>query len=162
MGEALLFWGLASMCTICAFFVVFHKNPVMSALFLVGSFFALAGLYVELSAPFLAALQIIVYAGAIMVLFVFVIMLLNLQKDQERFSKSAKKFYRWVILFATFWILFTVIRLTAFPQAQAKEVGYTVQSLATLLFTKYSFPFELASYLLLMAMIGGVILAKKK
>ncbi len=163
MWNAALFWILSAMCVIGAFFVVFHKNPIISAIFLVGTFFALAGLYLNLNAPFLAAVQIIVYAGAIMVLFVFVMMLLNLDKDPDRYARSTKKLIRFIALASLLWVLSIFIKYTSFPVGSPEmpmEEG--LHQMAALLFTKYLFPFELTSFLLLVAMVGGVVLAKKQ
>lgn len=156
-------WLLSAMCVICALSVILQKNPVVSAIHLVGCFFALAGLFLMLHAPFLAAAQIIIYAGAIMVLFIFVIMLLNLKKDPERFSRARLfKLPRVILLMLLFLSFLSSIVATAFPYAPTSETGRSVVDIATLLFSKYLFPFELASLLLLIAMIGGIVIAKKK
>lgn len=158
-------WLLSAICVVCALSVILQKNPVVSAINLVGCFFALAGLFLMLHAPFLAAAQIIVYAGAIMVLFIFVIMLLNLKKDSERFSRTRLfKLPRIVLLFCLLFSFLTSIFATAFPFASysGADAGRSVFDLANLLFTKYLFPFELASLLLLIAMIGGIVMAKKR
>ncbi len=158
-------WLLSAICVICALSVILHKNPVVSAIYLIGCFFALAGLFLMLQAPFLAAAQIIIYAGAIMVLFIFVIMLLNLKKEPDRFSRAKLfKFPRVVLLFLLLFSFLTSIFATAFPFApySGTDKGRSVADVATLLFTKYLFPFELASLLLLIAMIGGIVMAKKR
>lgn len=156
-------WLLSAMCVICALSVILQKNPVVSAIHLVGCFFALAGLFLLLHAPFLAAAQIIIYAGAIMVLFIFVIMLLNLKKDPERFSRARLfKLPRVILLLLLFLSFLSSIVATAFPYAPKPEAGRSVVDVATLLFSKYLFPFELASLLLLIAMIGGIVIAKKR
>ena len=160
-----LFTFVLSLITVgSALGVVFHKNPVISALFLVGTFAGLGGLYLSLQAPFIAAIQIFIYAGAITVLFIFVIMLLNLQKDPERFKRSKIfTFPRFVVVFILFWIIFSFVQLTAFPVAGPEtENILNLSHIAELLFTKFLFPFELGAYLLLIAMIGGVVLAKKR
>ena len=164
MAHTIIFWILAIMSVVCALGVTLHKNPVVSAVFLIGSFFALAGLYVELHAPFLAAIQIIVYVGAIMVLFVFVMMLLNLGRDPDRFSKETKpRFPKYLALFLLVGLLISFIHLSSFSRALPEAFhGFSIENIATLLFSKYLFPFELLSLLLLIAMVGGVILAKKK
>ena len=159
----LFFWILATISTLCALGVVLHKNPVVCAIFLIGSFFALAGLYLELHAPFLAVIQIIVYVGAIMVLFVFVMMLLNLKQDPLRFSKETKpRLPKYIALGLLIGLFISFIHLTAFPRSIPQVFkGFSIPEIAILLFSKYLFPFELASFLLLIAMVGGVILAKK-
>ncbi|HKO01615.1 MAG TPA: NADH-quinone oxidoreductase subunit J, partial [Thermoanaerobaculia bacterium] len=92
MLEFIIFFVFAAIAVIFALAVILHRNPVVGALSLVGSFFALAVMYVLLEAPFLAVLQIIVYAGAIMVLFLFVIMLLNLQHAREESTRPVQQF----------------------------------------------------------------------
>jgi NADH-quinone oxidoreductase subunit J len=166
--EIVVFAIISVVVTVCAIFVISHRNPVSSALFLIATMVSLAILFLTLNAPFLAAIQIIVYAGAIMVLFLFVIMLLNLRKDEfgpER--KRAQRFF--AILFG---FLFLILIATAInvglstlghpgtPTTKLAPAG--VEMLAELLFTKYLFPFELASVLLLVAIVGAVVMAKKK
>ena len=139
-----------------------------SALFLIATMISLAILFLALNAPFLAAIQIIVYAGAIMVLFLFVIMLLNLRKDEfgpER--RKAQRFF--AILFG---FLFLILLATAIdvglstlghPEAATEKVTPAgVEALAEVLFTEYLFPFELASVLLLVAIVGAIVMAKRK
>jgi len=164
MWNTIIIWFFALFTVVCALSVVTQKNPIVCALFLIGNFFGLAGLYLSLQAPFIAAIQILVYAGAITVLFIFVIMLLNLKTDAARFSKFRLfSIPRVATLLFLLWIIFSFIYATAFPIAtpDLKE-AFTVKDVATLLFSKYLFPFELASYLLLIALVGGVVLAKKK
>jgi len=164
MVNNLIIWSLALITIGSALCVILQKNPIVSALFLIGTFFGLGGLYLSLQAPFIAAIQILIYAGAITVLFIFVIMLLNLKKDPERFQTTPFfKLPRLVVLFLLLWILYTFIHLTAFPVAVPHlATKFSVEELSTLLFSKFLFPFELASYLLLIALIGGVVLAKKR
>lgn len=161
--NAVLIWLLSILAVGSALCVILQKNPIVSALFLVASFFGLGGLYLSLQAPFISAIQILVYAGAITVLFIFVIMLLNLQHDPERFTKARIfKIPRFIILFSLLWIIFSFIHLTAFPIAvpDSKDT-FGLEQMAEMLFSKYVFPFELASFLLLIAMVGSVVLAKK-
>jgi NADH-quinone oxidoreductase subunit J len=166
--EFVVFSLMALVATVCAIFVISHRNPVVSALFLIATMVSLAILFLALNAPFLAAIQIIVYAGAIMVLFLFVIMLLNLRKDEfgpER--KKAQRFF--AILFG---FLFLILIATAIDvglstlkphEATAEKLTPAgVAPLAELLFTKYLFPFELASVLLLVAIVGAIVMAKRK
>ena len=164
MWHNLFIWGVSVITVTSALCVILQKNPVVSALFLVGTFLGLGCLYLSLDAPFIAALQIIIYAGAITVLFIFVMMLLNLRKDSQRFSKfRVYRLPRYALLFTFLWVLFTFIHLTVFPIASITEKSsFSTLDVATLLFSKYFFPFELASFLLLIAMIGGVVLAKKR
>ncbi|MBI3019495.1 MAG: NADH-quinone oxidoreductase subunit J [Deltaproteobacteria bacterium] len=162
--HTIIFWILAVLCVGCALCVVWQKNPVVSAVFLVGSFLALAGLYLNLQAPFLATIQILIYAGAIMVLFVFVMMLLDLHHPFDLYFRFTKpKLPKTIALGLFIWLLCALILAPAFPLAFPESgQSFTVAQIATLLFSKYAFPFELTSLLLLVAMVGGVVLAKKK
>jgi len=167
--EGLLFYGLAAIMVISSCMVILRKNPVHSALFLVLTFFCLAGLYLLLQAQFIAAVQIIVYAGAIMVLFIFVIMLLNL--DNEVASESGhgvQKFWAMllcIVLAVSFVSIMTARVFTGekgdFPPGVVNTVGNS-EVIGKLLFTEYLLPFEIASVLLLAAILGAIILAKKK
>src|SRR3989338_7153044 len=142
MWHSIIFWILAVLCVGCALCVVWQKNPVVSAVFLVGSFLALAGLYLNLQAPFLAAIQIIIYAGAIMVLFVFVMMLLDLHHPFDLYFRFTKQKLAKTIALGLFaWLLCTLILATAFPLAlpeTSRSQGFTVAQIATLLFSKYA------------------------
>jgi NADH-quinone oxidoreductase subunit J len=148
--------------------VISQKSAVSSALFLIATMVSIAILFLLLNAPFLAAIQIIVYAGAIMVLFIFVIMLLNLRKDEfgpER--KKAQRFFGIVLVFLLLVGLATIIELGALGLESTGEISQPVspagpEPLAQLLFTKYLFPFELASILLLVAIVGAVVMAKRR
>src|ERR1700716_3194323 len=159
MLEYLIFFIFATMTVVFALVVVLHRNPVVGALSLVVSFFALAVMYVLLDAPFLAALQVIVYAGAIMVLFLFVIMLLNLQKQREEPTRPLQQFLGYAGS-ATFGIglvyylaKYGVMQLPATPfVADARTVGIK-------LFEAYIFPFEAVSILLLAAIVGALFLS---
>jgi NADH-quinone oxidoreductase subunit J len=142
------------------------KNPIHSALSLIGSFFCLAALYAQLSAHLLAAMQIIVYAGAIMVLFTFVIMLLNLGPEEIQPPKiTFTKVMAGVLTLFVFGKLATAIALAA-SGAVATELteaqGYgTVKVVGRMLYSTFMVPFELASVLLLVAAVGAVVLAKR-
>ncbi len=159
MFEYLVFFVFAAIAVIFAVVVILHRNPVVSALSLVVSFFALAVMYVLLDAPFLAALQVIVYAGAIMVLFLFVIMLLNLQHVGEPATRPVQQFlgYTASAAFATTLIYYlgkyAIHALPAAPfQADARSIGVS-------LFQAYVFPFEMVSILLLAAIVGALLLS---
>ena len=161
MLEFIIFFVFAAIAVIFALVVVLHRNPVVGALSLVGSFFALAVMYVLLEAPFLAALQIIVYAGAIMVLFLFVIMLLNLQHQHEEPTRPIQQFlgYTGSALFGiglVYYIAkYAVMQLPSGPfMADAKTVGVA-------LFQAYIFPFEMVSILLLAAIVGALLLSAR-
>ncbi|OPZ65235.1 MAG: NADH-quinone oxidoreductase subunit J [bacterium ADurb.Bin478] len=146
--------------------MISRKNPVYSAVFLIITFFAVAGCYYLLQAPFLSIVQIIVYAGAIMVLFLFVIMLLNL-RDEIRLPLHGPYQVAFAALFAAILllqlVLFIVAAVPTFHSSAGQEaVLGEVEPLGLLLFTKYSYPFEIASLVLLVAIIGAVVLGRKK
>ena len=158
--NSLLFLVLAVVTIGAALMVVFSRNPVSSILYLVLAFFSLAAFYVVLGAQFIAAVQIIVYAGAIMVLFLFVVMLLNLNQIDEGGGGYLK-----TLGIVTGGVL-VVILITAFSKfsgtlTPATEMTLT-QTLGEVLFTKYLIPFEIASVLLLVAIVGAVVLVKKE
>jgi NADH-quinone oxidoreductase subunit J len=164
MGAA-LFLFLAVSTVVAALTVVLHPNPVKSALALVVTLFLLAVIFVLLEAHMIAALQIIVYAGAIMVLFLFVIMLLNLQTDDPERGRRrlALRALGWVggeILAVELALLSRGATIGAQAAAPAGYGG--AQSVAQSLFTDFLFPFELTSILLLVAVVGAVVLAQKQ
>jgi len=162
--EPLLFYIFAAVIVITIIMMIFQTNPVASAIYLVISFFGLAVMFVLLSAPFVAVLQILVYAGAIMVLFTFVIMLLNLNKKDLIYDKiSIKKIGAVLVgLFFLGFLAFYFIKIPVYPFAPINPDFGTVEGVGTLLFTKYLIPFELTSILLLVALIGAVMLGKKE
>jgi len=164
-----LFFLFAIIAVASAVMMIVHRNPIYCVLFLIIALFALAGLFVLLNAPFIAAVHIIVYAGAIMVLFLFIIMLLNLKSDM-----SKERSGRWpqflgillaVILFVQLGFILQSSDANFLDESLAPgtpaKVGDT-HTIGKLLFTKYLFPFEAASVLLLSAIIGSVILAKRR
>ena len=162
MFEYVIFFFFAAVAILFALVVITNRNPVVSALSLVVSFFALAVMYVLLDAPFLAALQVIVYAGAIMVLFVFAIMVLIPGKEETGPDPR-----RWTRLFAlpvggVLLALVGAVLVARRSTAPVSAVGGGVESLGRLLFTDYLFPFELTSVLLLAAMVGVILLARKR
>ncbi len=158
--EFAIFFLFAAIAVIFSLVVVLHRNPVVGALSLVASFFALAVMYVLLEAPFLAALQVIVYAGAIMVLFLFVIMLLNLQHVAEPPTRPVQQFLGYttgaafgigLIYFLLKYAVFAALPEGPF-QADARTIGIR-------LFEAYVFPFEMVSILLLAAIVGALLLS---
>ena len=164
--ESLLFFFLAAFAVTTAILMVMQRNPVMSAIYLIGNFFSLAALYLLLHAQFLAVLQIAVYTGAIMVLVIFVIMLLNLGDETrliERITVSTGAGIALVcgLLAEIFYIVFVnkAPDGAVFPGPGA--IG-TVESLGSALFGKFMLPFELTSILLLAAIVGAVVLARKR
>ncbi len=162
--EAFVFYSVAGMTVATALLVVTRSNPISSAVWLIACFFGFASLFVLLDAHFIAALQILLYAGAIMVLFTFVIMLLNLRPDELK--KRAISFRNVVGATAVFYLAillpFGVWKggKAAFPES-VPQFGY-IQPIAEMLFTKYLVPFEITSVLLLVAIVGSVILGKRK
>ena len=163
MIEYILFWIFAILAVGGGLGVVLHRNPVKSALFLVITLFALAGEYVLLMAHFIAIVHIAVYAGAIMVLFLFVIMLLNVQTESKVGGVRGTVRY---VGFALALFLFAEIGYFGFKGFQTAMVREnnlgTVESIGKALFSQYVLPFEVASILLLVAMLGAVYLSKRK
>jgi NADH-quinone oxidoreductase subunit J len=160
-----LFFGyFAAAIALTAILVVALKNPIYSALSLLVMFFHVAGLYVTLHAEFLAAVQIIVYAGAILVLYLFVVMLLNVKRDDRYHSQWRIAAFVSVPLLIEFIILLAGSRMGR-PAAGAGNGGSlpadNTLAIGEILFSTYLFPFEVASLVLLVAMIGAIILAKK-
>ncbi|BFU95322.1 MAG: NADH-quinone oxidoreductase subunit J [Nitrospira sp.] len=163
--ESLFFFYFALVIALTSILVVALHNPIYSALSLLIMFFHVAGLYVTLHAEFLAAVQIIVYAGAILVLYLFVVMLLNLKHD-ERYHRQ------WPVAALVGGILVvegTVLALLkgeAGPRTDSTETAAVeglgnTEALGDVLYTSYLFPFEVASLILLVAMIGAIVLAKR-
>jgi NADH-quinone oxidoreductase subunit J len=162
---SILFYVLAALAVLSAFAVIFAKNPVYSVLSLVVSFFAIAGEYILLNAQFLAAVHIIVYAGAIMVLFLFVIMLLNLNDMESDTTAGIMPKLGAVVgggLLCLVIIAATKSASGIMPAATANvEVGL-IKNLGKVLFSEFLLPFELSSLLFLSAMIGAVMLGKRE
>src|SRR5687768_5265084 len=164
MVSTALFFLFAGFAIACAISMVYHKNPLYSAISLVGVFISLSCIYVTLAAPFIAAVQILIYAGAIMVLVVFVIMLLNLEEDKPlnrlRYLYALGGGLGILLLAQTFFIFYAVMRAPQVPADQTKSAGKTL-SIGQAMYTEYLLPVEIVGILLLMAVIGGVILARK-
>jgi NADH-quinone oxidoreductase subunit J len=162
-----LFYIFSVIAIVSALMVILVKNPLTSALYIILCFFALAGFYILLNMQFLAAMQIMVYAGAIAVIIVLVIMLLNLAKIKG----AIKDFHQIVISIIAIGLLALEVILYLNAAGEKKPTGiYTnavinkignTQIIGEFLFTKYVFPFEVASILLLVAVIGAYIFAKK-
>ena len=162
---AALFVLFAGLAIGCAVSMVAQRNPLYSAISLIGVFVSLACLYVMLAAPFIAAVQVIVYAGAIMVLVVFVIMLLNVEEEERRPMRLRALVPIAVglgaILFAeAAFIIFFVHTSPGTPTANVSDIGLT-SSIGAGLFTTYLLPFEITSLLLLMAIVGAITLARR-
>ena len=163
---AQLFFGyFAGVIALTAVLVVALRNPVYSALALLILFFHVAGLYVTLHAEFLAAVQLIVYAGAILVLYLFVVMLLNLKQDDRYHHQWRVAAFVCVPLLLEFLVLLAGNGVAPQPSPltaeQTTAASDNTMAIGTTLFTTYLFPFEVASLILLVAMIGAIILAKR-
>ncbi|HEV8367837.1 MAG TPA: NADH-quinone oxidoreductase subunit J [Pyrinomonadaceae bacterium] len=155
----ILFGGLAIGCAVN---VVAQRNPLYCAISLIGVFVSLACLYLMLAAPFIAAVQIIVYAGAIMVLVVFVIMLLNVEQEEKRNIRLGFLVPVAVVLAAALIgeVAFILWSVDPNPTLQPSDIGLT-KSIGDALFTTYLLPFEITSILLLMAIVGAMTLARR-
>jgi NADH-quinone oxidoreductase subunit J len=159
-----LFLGLGVLLLLSALLVILQKNPVTSALYLVLAFCSLAGLYIMMGAEFIGMVQIVVYAGAIMVLFLFVIMYLNLGNDIETGVQIAlRRWLGWAIgglIVAAGAVLLARGWATGPPAAELPPVGGHTQALGQVLYTRYLFPFEITSLVLLAAMVGVIVMGK--
>jgi len=165
----MLFYVFAAVAVLASLLVIAQRNPIYSVLLLIASFGALSGLYVLLDAPFVAVIQIIVYAGAIMVLFLFVVMLLNAPHEQTEYDEKVHPLLRpGPMRFGTALAAVLFVELVwaltkaggesgGFPGASVPSVG----AIGRLLFTDYAFPFEVTSVLILVAMVGAVVLARR-
>lgn len=158
-----IFLFLSFVAIFCGLMTVLSKNPIHSVIYLIGCFFAIAGHYLLLNAQFLAIVHIIVYAGAIMVLFLFTLMLMNLNEETEQHKPAIARIGAVIAAGLLMLVLVAVLkRADSLPPAieQNLEIG-TIQNLGKVLLDEYLFPFEFASILFLSAMIGAVLLAKK-
>lgn len=159
-----IFLFLSFVAVLSALFVVFSKNPVYSVLNLIVTFFSIGGIYLLLNAQFLAATHIIVYAGAIMVLFLYVIMMLNLNVEAEPNKQTYVKFA--AVIAAGLLMLTLVASMkgaeAVAPTALVNDNIGTVELIGKKLFGEFLLPFEISSILLLSAMIGAVYLSKKE
>jgi NADH-quinone oxidoreductase subunit J len=157
----------AVLAVISALIMITRRNPISSALFLVVNFFCVSVMYLMLKAQFIAIIQVLVYAGAIMVLFLFVIMLLNLQDESKLTENITYKKLSAVILAL---LLFSSLAITTFfaftgkfkTMSSSAESQGTIEFVGRQLYTIYSFPFELVSFVLLAAIVGAIVLAQKK
>ena len=161
MLEYAIFFFFAAVAILFAIVVILHRNPVVSALSLVASFFALAVMYVLLDAPFLAVLQVIVYAGAIMVLFIFVIMLLNLQHQVEEPTRPIQQFLGYAGSAAfLIGLVYYISKYAVFATPNSRFVA-DARTIGITLFESYIFPFEMVSILLLAAIVGALFLSAR-
>jgi NADH-quinone oxidoreductase subunit J len=165
--EQVVFFFLAILAAFSAVMMILQRSPVNSALYLILNLFCIGGLYLTLNAQFIAMVQVLVYAGAIMVLFLFVIMLLNLGDDRRLREHLGLRMYLGIgfsvalVLELLFIFLFRSSNSAVHQSPNAAEMG-TVEYVGKVLFTRFLFPFEVTSLLLLAAIVGAVILAKKK
>jgi len=171
--ETLLFYALGAVAVAASLLVVGQRNPMYSVMLLIVSFLALAGLYILLDAPFLAVIQIIIYAGAILVLFLFVVMLLNAEKEQEARAalgtvigpRRAGAALGVILAAELGWAFWQVARgegpgVETAARAPGADIS-TVRAIGQVLFTDYALAFEITSLLILVAMVGAVVLAKR-
>lgn len=167
-SESLLFYVFGAVAILASLMVIGQRNPIHSVLLLIASFGALSGLYVLLDAPFVAVIQIIVYAGAIMVLFLFVVMLLNAPHEETEHDERVHPVLRpgpmrlgaalaLALIVELWWALTKGAETGVFGNAAVSSV----RSIGAKLFTDYSFPFEVTSILILVAMVGAVVLARR-
>ena len=158
--EFVIFFFFAAVAVIFALVVVLNRNAVVGALSLVASFFALAVMYVLLDAPFLAALQVIVYAGAIMVLFLFVIMLLNLSHMHEERTRPIQQFLGFTASAAfAIALVYYIAKYAAFKVLPPGPFLSDARMIGIALFQSYIFPFEMVSILLLAAIVWALLMS---
>jgi len=174
MTEAVTFYALAGLAVFASAMVIGQRNPMYSVLFLIAAFAALAGLYIQLEAPFVAVAQIIIYAGAIMVLFLFVVMLLNApQEDGAEWDRTHPLRRRGigrvgaalagVLILQLAYALMKVNELEAAVGSQTGAATVSsVRELGKVLFERHAFAFEATSVLILVAMVGAVVLARRE
>ncbi len=150
-----------------AIMMITRRSPITSALYLISNFFCISVIYLMLKAQFVAIIQILVYAGAIMVLFLFVIMLLNLQDESKLAEKVSYKKISAILLGL---LLFATLGITTFfafmgkmkTMNPAAETQGTIENIGTALYTTFSYPFELVSFILIAAIVGAIVLAQKR
>ncbi len=167
MLQKLFFAYYAVTIIVLSLLVVTRKNPVHSVMWMLLLFFHIAGLYLFLNAEFIAAIQVIVYAGAILVMFLFVVLLLNLKEELSLRQTIGS----WPVSLAVVALLFVGITAALGTYVQGPVGQYSIEviqsethakALGRLLYTEYLFPFEIASLILLVAVVGAVVLAKRK
>jgi NADH-quinone oxidoreductase subunit J len=174
MPETIVFYVFSGLAILASALVIGQRNPMYSVLLLIASFGALAGLYIQLDAPFAAVTQIIIYAGAIMVLFLFVVMLLNApQEDAAAFDRTHPLRHPVITRFGTLLagllviqLAWAVMRVSALdvPVAGGTDAAVvsSVRELGRVLFEEHGFAFEATSILILVAMVGAVVLARRE
>jgi NADH-quinone oxidoreductase subunit J len=166
----ILFWVFAAVAVTASVLVIGQRNPMYSVLLLILSFAALSGLYVQLGSPFVAVIQIIIYAGAIMVLFLFVVMLLNVPREEEPTERERRMMggagprrfgaaLSVLLAVELFWA-FGLLDSLGMPASDVPETS--VKTIGLRLFQNHALAFEATSLLILVAMVGAVILARKE
>ena len=159
--QTVLFWLFSILGIAGGVGLIINKNPVYSALSLILNFFSIAGLYLSLNAEFLAAIQILVYAGAIMVLFLFVIMLLNLEKESGVTSFSVGKGLAFILGIAFVAEMFVAFQSFTTESVEGPFAYGKVEPIGRALMTDYLFPFEIISVILIAALMGAIVVARK-
>lgn len=159
-----IFFYFAAVILLSAVLMVTRRNPVHSVVYMLLLFFHIAGVFVLLNAEFLAAVQLIVYAGAILILYLFVVMLLNV--DKEKLGSRAHRFWPWMAGFGILIageIVLLLLRgsFPVNPELHVQQAGAGAEALGIALYTRYLIPFEIASVILLVGLVGAVMLAKK-
>jgi NADH-quinone oxidoreductase subunit J len=174
MPEVVTFYLLAGLAVVASALVIGQRNPMYSVLLLIVSFAALAGLYIQLDAPFVAVAQIIIYAGAIMVLFLFVVMLLNApQEDAAEWDRSHPLRRPGIARFGAelagvliLQLAYALMRVNELEAPVGSQTGAaavsSVRELGKVLFDRHAFAFEATSILILVAMVGAVVLARRE
>ncbi len=164
-----MFYLFATVAVVASLLVIAQRNPIHSVLLLIASFGALSGLYVLLQAPFVAVIQIIVYAGAIMVLFLFVVMLLNAPHEDTDFDERTHPLLRPGAMRLGGLLAVALVMELVWALSNAADSGrfgverlVSVAAIGRMLFTEYAFAFEVTSVLILVAMVGAVVLARKE
>jgi NADH-quinone oxidoreductase subunit J len=158
-----LFFLLATICIASVLAMIISKDQAYNALFLIVAFVCMGGLFALLEAPFIAAVQIIIYAGAIMILFIFVVMMINLRKGLGPEKKRWTMYFALVIALVLIVELVVTVRGSLEPVTSAAlESSGSPTDLGRLLFTKYLYPFEITSVLIIAAMVGAIVLVKKR
>ena len=158
-----LFFLLAIVCIAAVLGMIISKDQAHNALFLILAFVCMGGLFALLEAPFIAAVQIIIYAGAIMILFIFVVMMINLRKGVGPEKKKWTMYFAVVVAFVLIGELVLTIKgyLEPVSTAVLEKLGGPTD-LGRLLFTKYLYPFEITSILIIAALVGAIVLVKKR
>jgi NADH-quinone oxidoreductase subunit J len=164
-----MFYLFATVAVVASLLVIAQRNPIHSVLLLIASFGALSGLYVLLQAPFVAVIQIIVYAGAIMVLFLFVVMLLNAPHEDTDFDERTHPLLRPGAMRLGGLLAVALVMELVWALSNAADSGrfgverlVSVAAIGRMLFTEYAFAFEVTSVLILVAMVGAVVMARKE